>query len=66
MKVLDTLNTSALLNDSIEYYAIAYYRLSKDDKGKNESDSIANQRKLISAFLQKNTHFFTFFMQNSP
>jgi DNA invertase Pin-like site-specific DNA recombinase len=53
MKVLDTLNTSALLNDSIEYYAIAYYRLSKDDKGKNESDSIANQRKLISAFLEK-------------
>lgn len=54
MKVLDTLNTSVLLNDTIEYFAIAYYRLSKDDKGKYESDSIANQRKLISAFLQKN------------
>ena len=54
MKVLDTLDTSAMLNDTIEYFAIAYYRLSKDDKGKNESDSIANQRKLISAFLQKN------------
>ena len=54
MKVLDTLDTSAMLNTTIEYYAIAYYRLSKDDKGKNESDSIANQRKLISAFLQKN------------
>ena len=38
---------------SIEYYAIAYYRLSKDDRGKNESDSIANQRKLIDMLHEK-------------
>lgn len=37
-----------------EYYAIAYYRLSKMDRNKNqESDSIANQRKLIQAYLEK-------------
>ena len=39
---------------SIEYYAIAYYRLSKDDRGKNESDSIANQRKLMETYLENN------------
>ncbi len=33
------------------YNAIAYYRLSKEDKRKNESDSIANQRKLILNYL---------------
>ena len=40
--------------DSEQYDAIAYYRLSKDDGAEHESDSIANQRKLISAFLRKN------------
>lgn len=35
-----------------EYYAIAYYRLSKVDRNKTqESDSIVNQRKLIQAYL---------------
>ena len=33
--------------DSEQYDAIAYYRLSKDDGAKRESDSIANQRKLV-------------------
>ena len=36
----------------IEYNAIAYYRLSREDRGKNESDSIANQRMLVSAYLK--------------
>lgn len=40
--------------DSEQYDAIAYYRLSKDDGAKRESDSIANQRKLIRSFLQNN------------
>ena len=36
------------------YYAIAYYRLSKYDRTSNqESDSIANQRKLVHAYLEK-------------
>lgn len=39
---------------SEQYNAIAYYRLSKDDGAKHESDSIANQRKLIRSFLQNN------------
>ena len=35
-----------------EYFAIAYYRLSKMDRNKTqESDSITNQRKLIQAYL---------------
>ena len=45
---------------SIEYYAIAYYRLSKDDRGKNESDSIANQRKLIETYLENNPNINVF------
>lgn len=40
--------------DLEQYNAIAYYRLSKDDGAKHESDSIANQRKLICAFLRSN------------
>lgn len=40
--------------DLEHYNAIAYYRLSKDDGMKHESDSIANQRKLIQSFLQNN------------
>lgn len=37
-----------------DYLAIAYYRLSKIDRNKTqESDSIANQRKLIQAYLGK-------------
>lgn len=39
---------------SEQYDAVAYYRLSKDDGAKHESDSIANQRKVIRAFLQNN------------
>ena len=42
--------------DHEEYNAIAYYRLSKDDGKKGESDSISNQRKLVHAFLSNNTH----------
>lgn len=38
--------------DLEQYNAIAYYRLSKDDGTRHESDSIANQRKLILAYLQ--------------
>ena len=34
---------------SEQYDAVAYYRLSKDDGAKHESDSIANQRKVIRA-----------------
>ena len=37
-----------------QYDAVAYYLLSKDDGAKHESDSIANQRKVIRAFLQNN------------
>ena len=33
------------------YKAIAYYRLSKEDRRKSESDSIANQRKLVMDFI---------------
>lgn len=33
------------------YHAIAYYRLSKDDGDKGESNSISNQRKLINEFI---------------
>lgn len=37
------------------YKAIAYYRLSKYDRSKNqESDSISNQRKLVHAYLARN------------
>ena len=39
-----------------EYYAIAYYRLSKDDGARHESDSIANQRKLVQSYLQNHTN----------
>lgn len=42
--------------DQEQYDAIAYYRLSKDDGTKRESDSISNQRKLVHAFLSNNTH----------
>lgn len=37
------------------YNAVAYYRLSKEDKKKNrESDSIENQRKLIMNYVEQN------------
>lgn len=36
------------------YKAIAYYRLSKEDRRKSESDSIANQRKLVMDFISAN------------
>ena len=37
------------------YYAVDYLRLSKDDnRKKNESNSIANQRKMIEAYVAKN------------
>lgn len=38
-------------NNSILYYAIAYYRLSKDDGSRSESDSILNQRKLVRNYI---------------
>jgi len=38
-------------DNSILYYAIAYYRLSKDDGNRNESDSISNQRKLVRNYI---------------
>lgn len=49
-------NTTSKINTEQEQYsAIAYYRLSKDDGNKRESDSISNQRKLVHAFLENNT-----------
>ena len=53
MKVFDIRDTSETTDNITEYSAIAYYRLSKEDRGKSESDSIANQRKLVAAFLEK-------------
>lgn len=41
------------INEGEIFYAIAYYRLSKDDGKSHESDSIANQRMLIHAYLEK-------------
>ena len=40
----------------LEYRAIAYYRLSKAHRNKKveESDSIANQRKLVQSFIEQN------------
>ena len=49
MTIFDIPNAT---DTAIEYYAIAYYRLSREDRGKNESDSIANQRMLVSAYLK--------------
>lgn len=45
------------MNTQINYYADMYLRLSredgdKEDGSKTESDSIANQRDLISAFME--------------
>ena len=40
--------------DSEQYDAIAYYRLSKDDGAKRESDSIANQSKMNSKIIKNN------------
>lgn len=40
--------------DLEQYNALAYYRLSKEDGANHESDSIANQRKLIRSFVQNN------------
>lgn len=45
--------TNSVLNEQF-YNAIAYYRLSKEDRRKSESDSIANQRKLIWDYLSAN------------
>lgn len=42
--------------DKNEYFAVAYYRLSKDDKAKSESDSITNQRKLISSYVDSHSN----------
>ncbi len=39
------------------YRVFAYLRLSKEDGDKVESDSISNQRKLISSFLEKRPEF---------
>lgn len=40
-------------NELNQYDAIAYYRLSRDDGSKHESDSIVNQRKLIHEYLTR-------------
>lgn len=45
-----------ILSDSEQYNGMAYYRLSKDDGANHESDSISNQRKLVHAFLEKNSN----------
>ena len=37
----------------VTYRALAYYRLSKEDKGKTVSDSIENQRMLIQEYVSK-------------
>ena len=39
--------------DTEVYHAVAYYRLSKDGRRGQESDSIANQRKLIAKYIAK-------------
>lgn len=49
-------DTGIQTNSMQQFFAIAYYRLSKEawDKGtKNESDSISNQRKLVHAYLKE-------------
>ena len=38
---------------NVTYRALAYYRLSKEDKGKTVSDSIENQRMLIQEYVSK-------------
>ena len=43
-----------IINGSIAGKVGAYFRLSREDGDKLESDSIRNQRKLISEFLEKN------------
>lgn len=48
--------STQVVADQEQYNAIAYYRLSKDDGSKRESDSISNQRKLVHAFLDNNKH----------
>ena len=53
---MSTAPYTALSTEALdEYRAIAYYRLSKVDRNKkaSESDSIANQRKLIQCYLEK-------------
>lgn len=53
---MSTAPYTALSTDALdEYRAIAYYRLSKVDRNKkaSESDSIANQRKLIQCYLER-------------
>ena len=50
-------NISTQTDTEQQFDAIAYYRLSKEAASKNansESDSIANQRKLIHAFIRNN------------
>lgn len=49
------IETDTQISSDLESYnAMAYYRLSKEDRSHHESDSISNQRKLIYAFLENN------------
>ena len=49
MEFSQEVSVMALYPEKI-YNAIGYFRLSKDDGGKRESDSISNQRKLIREY----------------
>lgn len=50
-------DTGTRMDSGQKYFAIGYYRLSKEAGDKNqkiESDSISNQRKLVHAFIENN------------
>ena len=42
--------------DNSEYSAALYMRLSKDDGDKEESESITNQRKILSSYAKDNNY----------
>ena len=46
--------------------AMAYYRLSKEDKAKAVSDSIENQRKLIREYISRHDDGYTGTNYNCP
>ena len=45
------------MNDRNPFYVAAYIRLSKEDGDKEESDSVGNQRRLITSFLNGKENF---------
>ena len=45
------------MNDRNPFYVAAYIRLSKEDGDKEESDSVGNQRRLITSFLNGKDNF---------